>query len=115
MINQLDINSDKIFNNQISYHGDSIIASRKKLSELFGKPIDANSGDGKVNYEWNFVYTDEHGNKEEINLYDWKEYREVPEEEDIYWNIGSRSKRQSSQFADYLKNNYNLLTSSINI
>lgn len=115
MIKQLDINSDIVFNSQISYHGDSIIASRKKLSELFGKPIDVNSGDGKVNYEWYFVYTDDNGNEEVINLYDWKEYREVPEEEDIYWNIGSTGKKQSSQFADYLKNNYNLLTSIINI
>ena len=61
-------------------------ATKKDIVRAFGKPTyeECNEGE-KVQNEWDF---DVDG--EPITIYDWKEYREFDDDEDIEWHIGAR-------------------------
>ena len=64
--------------------------SRCELESCFGTPHNTLEGsdiveDAKVNYEWWFDINDN-----VVTIYDYKEYRDVPEDEPILWHIGGR-------------------------
>jgi hypothetical protein len=75
-----------------SFHGVTIRATVDQLTKAFGEPYDNNSGDDKVNFEWD-METDE---GEVFTIYDWKEYRVLRSDEMITWHIGSKSKSDSN-------------------
>ena len=75
-----------------SFHGITIRASVEQLTKAFGDPtIVDNTGDDKVNYEWD-METDE---GEVFAIYDWKYYRPLKSDEIVTWNIGAMSKSVS--------------------
>ena len=76
-----------------SFHGVTIRASVEQLTKAFGDPtIVDNTGDDKVNYEWD-METDE---GEVFAIYDWKYYRPLRSDEIVTWNIGAMSKSVSN-------------------
>lgn len=76
-----------------SFHGVTIRASVDQLTKAFGDPtIVDNTGDDKVNYEWD-METDE---GEVFAIYDWKYYRPLRSDEIVTWNIGAMSKSVSN-------------------
>ena len=64
--------------------------SRSELESCFGTPHNVVDGtvddDGKVQYEW---WVDINGTP--VTIYDYKEYREVSEDEPILWHIGGEN------------------------
>lgn len=112
MIKKLEIKSDNKLQNLTSYHGISIIDSRQHLSSIFGCPRRIDSGDKKVTYMWEFVYTNEKGEEVGITLYDWKMSKVVTETARINWHIGSKGKSKAEEFAKYIGEKYNLEISS---
>jgi hypothetical protein len=75
-----------------SFHGVVIRATVDQLAKAFGEPYDNNSGDDKVNFEWD-METDE---GEVFTIYDWKEYRPLQRDEYVTWHIGAKSKSDSN-------------------
>jgi hypothetical protein len=75
-----------------SFHGVVIRATVDQLTKAFGEPYDNNSGDDKVNFEWD-METDE---GEVFTIYDWKEYRPLQRDEYVTWHIGAKSKSDSN-------------------
>lgn len=58
------------------------------LRNVLGQPnFESNDGEDKVNFDW--IMETEDG--EPFTVYDWKEYRQLDENEDIEWHIGGRS------------------------
>ena len=62
--------------------------ARCELESCFGVPHNETPGneianDNKVNYEWWFKI-----DGVPVTIYDYKEYRDVPEDEPILWHIG---------------------------
>lgn len=71
-----------------SFHGQTFIASIKKLREILGEPTcEGNDGEDKVNIEWDR----ENSNGDVFTVYDWKEYRRIEEYEQIAWHIGAHN------------------------
>ena len=65
--------------------------ARCELESCFGIPHNTLEGsdiveDAKVNYEWWFEI-----NGTVVTIYDYKEYRDVPEDEPILWHIGGEN------------------------
>ena len=77
---QLD-NIDAV--NGTSFHGDTVTATVDQLVKICGKPYYGHSGD-KVQHEWTMQTED----GTPFTIYDWKEYREYPNDELIEWHIG---------------------------
>ena len=75
-----------------SFHGVTIRASVDQLTKAFGEPYDSNTGEDKVNFEWE-METDE---GEVFTIYDWKYYRPLSSDEIVTWNIGAMSKSVSN-------------------
>ena len=75
-----------------SFHGVVIRATVDQLVKAFGEPYDNNSGEDKVNFEWD-METDE---GEVFTIYDWKEYRPLQRDEYVTWHIGAKSKSDSN-------------------
>jgi len=75
-----------------SFHGVTIRATVDQLTKAFGEPYDNNSGDDKVNFEWDM----ENNEGEVFTIYDWKEYRVLKSDEMITWHIGAKSKSDSN-------------------
>jgi hypothetical protein len=75
-----------------SFHGVVIRATVDQLTKAFGEPYDNNSGEDKVNFEWD-METDE---GEVFTIYDWKEYRPLQRDEYVTWHIGAKSKSDSN-------------------
>jgi hypothetical protein len=75
-----------------SFHGVTIRATVDQLTKAFGEPYDNNSGDDKVNFEWDM----ENNEGEVFTIYDWKEYRVLRSDEMITWHIGAKSKSDSN-------------------
>lgn len=107
MIKSIEVGGDKDLHNGTSYHGMTIIASRKHLTDLFGEPKKG-SIDGKVKYLWEFICKDENNGVFGVTLYDWKFSKVVTEMARINWNIGAKNEMQAKMFMDYLKTKYNL-------
>ena len=79
--------------NGTSFHGVVIRASVNNLISILGEPtIQDNTGEDKVNFEWD-CETDE-GNV--FTIYDWKEYRKLYLFEVIDWHIGAHSRSIAS-------------------
>lgn len=75
-----------------SHYSVTIVASIKTLTKLFGRPrIISDSVTNKVQFEWNVLYN----NKIPFTIYDWKEYRIIPDDLLISWSIGTLNRAQS--------------------
>jgi len=75
--------------NGTSFHGDVFHASVNELKKILGTPVNSdNSGQGKVNFEWEMETEDE----KPFTVYDWKEYRRLDADEEIEWHIGGHDK-----------------------
>ncbi len=79
--------TDKIANGT-SFHDHTFIATVSDLRYVLGAPdFESNDGEDKNNFDW--IMETEDG--EVFTVYDWKEYRPLPEDEVIEWHIGGRS------------------------
>ena len=77
------------FTSGTSFHGQVIEATVQELRDILGEPSAAqNDGSDKVNFEWDMINSE--GNV--FTVYDWKEYRVLPENEVIEWHIGAHDK-----------------------
>jgi len=81
-----------------SFHGVTIRATVDQLTKAFGESYDNNSGDDKVNFEWD-METDE---GEVFTIYDWKNYRKLKLDEYVVWHIGAKDKSTSNTAEDEL-------------
>jgi hypothetical protein len=58
------------------------------LRNVLGQPkFESNDGQDKCNFDW--IMETEDGDV--FTVYDWKEYRQLAEDEVIEWHIGGRS------------------------
>ena len=74
--------------NGTSFHNHTFTATVDDLRNVLGQPkFESNDGQDKVNFDW--IMETEDG--EPFTVYDWKEYRQLDENEDIEWHIGGRS------------------------
>ena len=76
-------------NDETSFHFTTITTTVNKLTEALGEAqcID-NTGDDKVNYDWNCETED----GDVFTIYDWKEYRSIGSYERIEFHIGGKDK-----------------------
>jgi hypothetical protein len=75
--------------NGTSFFFTTIKSTVNQLRTILGDPTDeTNDGNDKVNFEWAM----ETKNGEVFTVYDWKEYRQISETEEIEWHIGGFSK-----------------------
>jgi hypothetical protein len=72
-----------------SFHGHVVKATIGELKAIFGEPDFQGDdfADNKMTHEWIF----ESAEGSVFTLYDWKEYRKIPEYEVIEWHIGAKS------------------------
>jgi hypothetical protein len=86
--------------NGTSFHNVTIKTSVNKLKSVLGEPeFEDNTGEEKVNFEWDL----ETSEGDVVSLYDWKQYREIGEDEIIEWHIGAHSKSASNVAFNELK------------
>lgn len=76
--------------NNASYHGQSVSATVDQLKRVCGTPYYGHPDD-KVQHEWTMATED----GTPFTIYDWKEYREYPNDELIEWNIGGKDGRDA--------------------
>ena len=76
-----------------SFYGTTITTTVAKLKKLLGEPYSNNTGEDKVNFDWDCETED----GDVFTVYDWKEYREISEDEFIEFHIGAISKQISEQ------------------
>ena len=69
-----------------SFHRTTINATVNQLSEICGEP-EMGGIEDKVTHNWT-METDE---GEVFTIYDWKEYRDFDNDENIEWHIGGKS------------------------
>jgi hypothetical protein len=75
--------------NLTSFHGNVVIATVNELIQVLGEPAyDGNDGQDKVNYEW-VLETDK---GDVFTAYDWKHYRSIRTDEQVYWHIGGHNR-----------------------
>ena len=75
------------------FYGTTITTTVNKLKKLLGEPYNNNTGEDKVNFDWDCETED----GDVFTVYDWKEYREISEDEFIEFHIGAISKQISEQ------------------
>ena len=80
-----------------SFHNCTIRTSINKLTEILGDSLGP-SCDNKATNQWYAYYNDDIF----FTIYDWKEYREIGNDELIDWHIGSKNKEQSELVKEYL-------------
>ena len=81
-------------NGDTSFHNTTILTTVNKLSNALGEAqCINNTGDDKVNFDWNCE--DEDGNV--FTIYDWKEYRPIGPYEMIEFHIGGETKSITEQ------------------
>ena len=74
--------------NGTSFHDTTFIATVDDLRNVLGQPkFESNDGQDKCNFDW--IMETEDGTV--FTVYDWKEYRQLAEDEVIEWHIGGRS------------------------
>jgi hypothetical protein len=88
-----------------SFWGSTINASIGKLIKVCGEP-NHKSGDSKVKYVW----TLENNKGVVFSIYDWKEYREIGQEESITWNIGGFNLEDTNMVKMELEKSLNSIT-----
>ena len=77
-----------------SFHSTVIEATVNELKQILGEPdYDGNDGEDKVNFTWEM----ETDNGDVFTVYDYKEYRSLPENEVIEWHIGGYNKDVTEQ------------------
>ena len=87
-----------------SFHDVVIRARVEDLISVLGEPtIQDNTGEDKVNFEWDCETED----GDVFTIYDWKEYRKLESDEFITWHIGAHSKSVSNVAYDELNNALN--------
>jgi hypothetical protein len=65
-----------------------------RLKEVLGEPYsEQNDGRDKVNFEWLLTLN----GTDPITVYDWKQYREIDEDEFIDFHIGGKSLASTEQ------------------
>jgi len=81
-------------NTETSFHFVTIRTTVNKLEQAIGQAqcID-NSGDDKVNYDWNCETED----GDVFTIYDWKEYRPIGLNEMVEFHIGGETKSITEQ------------------
>jgi len=80
--------------NGTSFYSTTITTTVAKLKELFGNPsFEDNYGEDKVNFEWDCETED----GDVFTIYDWKEYRQLSEDESVEFHIGAISEQISEQ------------------
>lgn len=82
-----------------SFHDSTVITTINKLKKLYGDPqCEDNSGEDKVNVEWDMILTDSSIYKGKVfTIYDWKEYRTIGGDEFIEFHIGGMNKEITHQ------------------
>ena len=81
-------------NASTSFHFITIRTTVTKLTEVLGEAqIIDNTGDDKVNFDWNCETED----GDVFTIYDWKEYRPIGLNEMIEFHIGGESKSITEQ------------------
>jgi hypothetical protein len=74
--------------NGTSFHDHTFTATVEDLRNVLGQPkFESNDGQDKCNFDW--IMETEDGTV--FTVYDWKEYRQLAEDEVIEWHIGGRS------------------------
>jgi hypothetical protein len=74
--------------NGTSFHDHTFTATVDDLRHVLGEPdFESNDGEDKNNFDW--IMETEDGDV--FTVYDWKEYRQLAEDEVIEWHIGGRS------------------------
>jgi hypothetical protein len=76
-----------------SFYNVTLESSVKDLTNVLGEPYDNNTGDDKVNFEWEM----ETDNGDVFTVYDWKEYRVLNKSEIITFHIGGKNKEITNQ------------------
>lgn len=83
--------------NGTSFHGTKITTSVQKLRKVLGEPkYSANSGEDKVNFEWQA----ETESGDVFTVYDWKEYRSIEEDERVEFHIGGHTNNATVEALD---------------
>ena len=86
-----------------SFHGTMIDASVNELTQVLGAENIGASGDGKTIHEWFIKAGDKY-----FSIYDWKEYRNYPDDEQITWHIGSKyTPEEERKVADEIEKRIN--------
>ena len=81
-------------NASTSFHNTTIKTTVNKLTNVLGEAqIIDNTGDDKVNFDWNCETED----GDVFTIYDWKEYRPIGLNEMIEFHIGGESKSITEQ------------------
>lgn len=88
--------------NGTSFHRDEIYASYDQLVAAFGEPC-LFEFDDKVTTEWWFTVETDEG-EFVVTLYDWKEGFAPTGNIKIYWHIGGKEKRDTTEFRIYALN-----------
>lgn len=71
--------------NGTSFHDHTVSATLEQLIQVCGQPHAWGSADEKSQYDW-YMETED---GKVFTIYDWKEYREIDEDEVIQWHIGA--------------------------
>ena len=74
------------------FYGDKVNTSHFRLTELFGE----DNGNGNKDWVLLFEVSGKHGSYEEFGVYLYNIKREIQEDVNIYWNIGSNKTFNSS-------------------
>ena len=78
--------------NGTSFHDVTIRTSINELTKLLGEPsMEDNSGEDKVNVEWEVITNGTVG-----TIYDWKEYRRLEGDDVVEFHIGGHSKSDTT-------------------
>ena len=75
-----------------SFQNVVVTTSVANLTKVFGAPNDNNTGEDKVNFEWD-MQTD---NGDVFTIYDFKVGRPLDLNEPVEWHIGARSRSIAS-------------------
>ena len=76
-----------------SFYNVTLESSVRDLINVLGEPYDNNTGDDKVNLEWEM----ETDNGDIFTVYDWKEYRILNKSEIIIFHIGGKNEEVTKQ------------------
>jgi hypothetical protein len=84
-----------------SFHNTVVHATVSQLRQILGLPVyECNDSGDKVNFEWEM----ETDGGAPFTVYDWKEYRQIGEDEEIEWHIGGHRSIETAQAAIEINN-----------
>jgi hypothetical protein len=87
--------------NGTSFHNTVIHATVSQLRQILGQPVyECNDSGDKVNFEWEM----ETKSGTVFTVYDWKEYRQIDEDEVIEWHIGGYRSIETAEAAIEISN-----------